>query len=137
MSKEWKIRKGIWREPKADTFDEAHGADENDLYEHRMRMVKPSDISMVVGTMRKNMDNHWMINQGMDILQRLLDQKDAQKKCIQFGALSQILRGLKTHASTFEIQIKGIKALRKFTEHTLTQEKAILNLEVTNLGITR
>jgi hypothetical protein len=52
MSKEWKIKRGIWREAKTDTFNEAHGADENDLYEHRMRMVKPADISMVVGTMR-------------------------------------------------------------------------------------
>jgi len=137
MSKEWKIKKGIWREVKTDTFNEAHGADENDLYEHRMGMVKPADISMVVGTMRKNMDNHWMITQGMDILQRLLDQKDAQKKCIQFGALVQILKGLKVHAATYDIQILGIKALRKYCQYPPTQEKAMLNMDVTNMGITR
>ena len=86
---------------------------------------------------RKNMDNHWMVTQGMDILQRLLDQKDAQKKCIQFGALPQILKGLKVHATTYEIQILGIKALRKYCHYAPTQEKAILNMEVTNAAITR
>ena len=167
MSKEWKKKKGIWREPVTDKLSEAHGADENDLYEHRMRMVKPGDVSMVVGTMRKNIDNHWMINQAMDIIQRLLDHRDAQKKCIQvrsetrseatkrceyhgigekldsntgssqFGALPQLIKGLKVHAQNYDIQIKGMKALYKYTLHSPTQEKAMLTTDVTNMAITR
>ena len=137
MSKEWKKKKGIWREPVTDKLSEAHGADENDLYEHRMRMVKPADIGMIVGTMRKNINNHWMINQAMDIIQRLLDQRDAQKKCIQFGALPQVIKGLKIHAQTYDIQILGMKALYKYTLYTPTQEKAMLTIDVTNMAITR
>ncbi|GMH89515.1 hypothetical protein TrST_g11345 [Triparma strigata] len=137
MSKEWKKAKGIWREPKTNLLSEAHGADENDLYEHRMRMVKPADISMVVGTMRKNITNHWMINQAMDIIQRLLVHRDAQKKCIQFGALPQILKGLNHHAETYEIQVLGMKALHKYTLYTVTQEKAMLNVDVTTMAVSR
>ncbi|GMH76112.1 hypothetical protein TL16_g06975 [Triparma laevis f. inornata] len=137
MSKEWKKKKGIWREPKTNMLSEAHGADENDLYEHRMRMVKPADISMVVGTMRKNIDNHWMINQAMDIIQRLLVHRDAQKKCIQFGALPQILKGLTHHADTYEIQVLGMKALHKYTLYSVTQEKAMLNVDVTSMAVSR
>ena len=136
-SKEWKKKMDIYREPKLDFMSEAHGADENDLYELRMRSVKPSDISMVVSAMRKNLDNAWMVDQGFEILKRLLDQRDAQKKCIQFGALSQILGGLKIHKDEYNIQLKGVTALRKYTDHGPTQEKAILSPEVTDIAITR
>ncbi len=137
MSKEWKQKHGIWREPVTDKLSEAHGADENDLYEHRMRMVKPSDISMVISAMRKNISSHWMVDQGFEIIKRLLDVRDAQKKCIQFGALPQILGGLKVHQSDYNIQLKGMTALRKYCTYNVTQEKAILNIEVTNMGISR
>jgi hypothetical protein len=102
-----------------------------------MRKVKPSDISMVVSALRKNIENGWMVDQGFEILKRLLDTRDAQKKCIQFGALSCLISGLKIHADEYKIQLKGVTALRKYCDYVPTQEKAIINMEVTNIAITR
>ena len=82
-SASWKKEHGIFREPKS--VSETQGVDEKDLYELRMRRVKSSDISMVVSTMRKNPENHWMVDQGLEILKRLLVIPDAQKKCLTFG----------------------------------------------------
>ena len=137
MSKEWKKKKGIWREPKMNDSETA-GVNENDLFELRMRRVKPSDLSMVVSTMRKNPDNHWMVDQGLEILNRLLDIPDAQKKCLNFGALSVVLNCVSFHTDDYNLQLKGMIVLRKHCqESTLTRltEKAMLNMDVTKVAI--
>jgi hypothetical protein len=58
MKDDWKRARGLPVKEVKKEFSEEFGSDENALFEMRMAKVKPSDISMVVATMKRNPENH-------------------------------------------------------------------------------
>jgi hypothetical protein len=74
-----------------------------------------------------------MIDEGLEIIKRLMDSIEAQKKCLQFGALSVVTSGLKAHSNNYEIQLKGMTVVRKY----VTRDKAMVSMDVTNLAVSR